>query len=245
MIEAKRTVDDVEALERASWEQEIDATRRGVRADMSRKAAAYYLGIHHTNLSKLRSEGRGPASVQARAGAGGVAKGRNTTVRYTLTDLDAWKEQNTSGSYAEQVLKEQVADLRSYNETAQLKLQVAALQAEARSLREKLKKHGLHFAAADIFQPSEWVMTPDGEVLGHILSVDEPALIEAIALDRIDEVSPADALQRPWSDIDAQTAFADQVKGALLNEVAQIAQHLEAGSLRRAMRQALSEPSTS
>ncbi|WP_448670485.1 helix-turn-helix transcriptional regulator [Pseudoxanthomonas mexicana] len=239
MIEAKRTVDDVEALERASWEQEIDATRRGVRADMSRKAAAYYLGIHHTNLSKLRSEGRGPASVQARAATGGGVKGRNTSVRYTLSDLDAWKEQNTSGSYAEQVLKEQVADLRSSNETAQLKLQVAALQAEARSLREKLRKHGLHFAAADIFQPSEWVMTPDGEVLGHILSVDESALIEAIALDRIDVLSPADALQRPWSDIDQQSQFANEASELLVGLAQQVNRHLDVGKTRLILQSAI------
>lgn len=225
MIEAKRTVEDVEALERASWEEEIDAARRGVKADISRKAAAYYLGIHHTTLSKLRTSGTGPASVQARGAVAG-AKGRNTTVRYTLADLDAWKEQNTSSSYAEQVLKAQLSDLRVANLVKQLKLQLAASEAEARALREKLKKHSLAFDAHDIFQSSEWVMTPDGEVLGHILSVDEPALIEAIAFDRIDEFSLADALQRPWSDIDQQAQFAEVVTSSLQVEKDAIATHL-------------------
>ncbi|WP_447586163.1 helix-turn-helix transcriptional regulator [Pseudoxanthomonas mexicana] len=234
MIEAKRTVEDVEALERASWEEEIDAARRGVKADISRKAAAYYLGIHHTNLSKLRTSGTGPASVQARGGVAG-AKGRNRTVRYTLADLDAWKEQNTSSSYAEQVLKEQLSDLRVANLVAQLKLQLAASEAEARALREKLKKHSLAFDAHDIFQPSEWVMTPDGEVLGHLLTIGDEALIAAIAEDRIDELSPADALQRPWADIDQQMVFADLIKKALADEMAAITQHVEAGTLRRSL----------
>lgn len=234
MIEAKRTVEDVERAEEAQWAKEIDDARKGLRADISRKAAASYLGIHHTNLSKLRTSGQGPASVQARGG------GRNKGVTYTLTDLDAWKEGNRSTTYHEHVLKGKAQELLNANTVSELKLLVAELEATNRSLRDKLKRNGLAFATAlDVTLPSEWVMDLDGYIQGHILTVDDAVLVDAIQHDRIEEMSVVDALQRPWSDIDQHSVFADEVTQVLQATQHQIALHQEAGRNRKQLRDEL------
>jgi len=234
VIEAKRAVEDVERAEEAQWAKEIEDARKGLRADISRKAAASYLGIHHTNLSKLRTSGQGPASVQARGG------GRNKGVTYTLADLDAWKESNRSTTYSEHVLKGRAQELQNANTVSELKLLVAELEATNRSLRDKLKRNGLAFATAlDIAQLDEWVVDQDGFIQGHILTVNDAALLEAIQHDRIDELPIVDALQRPWSDIDQHSMFADEVTQALQAIQHQIALHLEAGRNRNQLRNEL------
>lgn len=234
MIEVKRTVEDVERTEEAQWAKEIEDARKGLRADISRKAAASYLGIHHTNLSKLRTSGTGPASVQARG------KGRNTGVTYRLADLDAWKDGNRSTTYNESVLKGRAQELQNANTVSELKLLVAELEAANRSLRDRLRKNGLAFATAlDVAQPSEWVVDQDGYIQGHILTVDDAALVDAIQHDRIDEMPVVDALQRPWSSMDQQGMFAEEVTHALEATNHQIALHLDAGRSRQQLRDEL------
>ena len=43
--------------------QEIEEARLGLRPYVSRKAAAWYLDIHHVTLSKMHCRGDGPRTV--------------------------------------------------------------------------------------------------------------------------------------------------------------------------------------
>lgn len=218
-----RSNQDVKAAKAHIWEEEIRKAQEGTVADVSQKAAAYYLRMDYTNLSRLRVTDKGPKSIQA---AGG---GRNARVSYRLEDLDEWRDSQVSSSHKERLLKNEIRNIQEKNTIAELMLEVERLKAQLKGNERKLKQ-GLRFAtASDLYDPDEWVFNSNGEVSGHILTVDDNELRSAIAEDRIEELSVLDALKEPWADVDLHKQIADQVAERLdwmMEEVSTRAQSL-------------------
>lgn len=113
------------------YRQEIAEARNGLRHYVSRKAAAWYLGVHHTNLSKMRSKGVGPPALVPNPGAG-----RNSRKLYTLADLDQWiGERKLAGNGSCPALA-QLIELRVREES----LRLASASREVASHVARLKK---------------------------------------------------------------------------------------------------------
>ncbi|WP_369969287.1 helix-turn-helix transcriptional regulator [Stenotrophomonas rhizophila] len=70
------------------WRQEIAEAKQGLRAKISTKAAAHYVGVHHTTLREWVREGQGPQPMQNPAKAGTMA--RNQHLGFSLDALDAF-----------------------------------------------------------------------------------------------------------------------------------------------------------
>lgn len=200
-----RSNQDVKAAKVHIWEEEIRKAQEGTVADVSQKAAAYYLRMDYTNLSRLRVTDKGPKSIQA------VGGGRNARVSYRLEDLDEWRDSQTSSSHKERLLRNEIRDIEEKNTIAQLLLEIERLKAQLKGNERKLKQ-GLGFAtASDLFDLDEWVFNDRREVSGHVLTVDDNELRSAIVEDRIEEISVLDVLKEAWEDVNFHNQIAGQV----------------------------------
>lgn len=68
---------------------------------------------------------------------------------------------------------------------------------------------------ADIMAPQVWATDADGDLLGHVLTVDTEALALAAQMDRLIVCPLADALDRAWSDAEQHAAWTALYAGAL------------------------------
>ena len=190
--------------------QEIAEAKAGTREQVSTLAAAHYLGIHHSTLSKLRTKGLGPKGRIAN-----TRGGKNAKVSYTLAELDAWNKDRTASGYIEQRQKNELADERAELERRALLLELHDLKAENARLQKKLRERGLAFASLfDVTEPMDWLEDERGRILGHVLTAPDSALSEAVV-----RVSLADVLRNEWEDENSRRLFHDAYVAVLHGEV--------------------------
>lgn len=69
--------------------------------------------------------------------------------------------------------------------------------------------------AADIFRPQPWAIGSDGDLLGHLLTVDD-ATFDSVAEECVVELlTLPEALDRLWADLEQRSMWASAYAGAL------------------------------
>ena len=83
---------------------------------------------------------------------------------------------------------------------------------------ERILVRGSEFlfaTVADIFRPQPWAISSDGELLGHLLTVDD-ATFDSVAEECLVELlTLPEALDRHWADIEQRSVWAAAYVGAL------------------------------
>ena len=116
-------------------EREIREAQAGVRHHITRKAAAWYLGMHPQTLSDLQSAGAGPPMVIRSS-----SKRPNVRQLYTLPDLDAWLASRKVTSYGSRERLVVLDALRRKEQLMQLEAEIARLQAKLLRLQKRSDK---------------------------------------------------------------------------------------------------------
>ena len=215
-VEVSRDADALLALldqREAKHIQELAEAQAGVRAVVSREAAARFLGMSTKTLYRIIQKGEGPPFVKRSVGS----RSQNERVYFPYPQLNAWKEAQTQYSSPDQRQK-----LREEAERARLRAELANLEAQAAALRRALRESGdLRIMAFEgltsLTEPHPWVMGPS-RVLGHALIVSDQDLEEGDLI----WLSLEEALAEDWADLAAHGQLTE-IYAAVLEEAAQLA----------------------
>lgn len=202
-LEVSRDADALLALldqREAKHIQEIAEAQAGVRAVVSRDAAARFLGMSTKTLYRIIQKGEGPPFVKRSVGS----RSQNERVYFPYPQLNAWKEAQTQYSSPDQRQK-----LREEAERARLRAELANLEAQAAALRRALRESGdLRIMAFEgltsLTEPHPWVMD-QSRVLGHALIVSDQDLEEGDLI----WLSLEEALAEDWADLAAHGQFTE------------------------------------
>lgn len=208
-LEVSRDADALLALldqREAKHIQELAEAQAGVRAVVSRDAAARFLGMSTKTLYRIIQKGEGPPFVKRSVGS----RSQNERVYFPYPQLNAWKEAQTQYSSPDQRQK-----LREEAERARLRAELANLEAQAAALRRALRESGdLRIMAFEgltsLTEPHPWVMGPS-RVLGHALIVSDQDLEEGDLI----WLSLEEALAEDWADLAAHGQFTEIYVGVL------------------------------
>lgn len=113
-------------------EREIREAQAGVRRYITRRAAAWYLGMHPTTLSDLQTAGAGPPMVIR-----SPAKRANVRQLYTLADLDDWLASRRVTSYGSRERMVVLDALRREEQLMHLEAEISRLQAKLLRLQKR------------------------------------------------------------------------------------------------------------
>jgi hypothetical protein len=116
-------------------EREVREAQAGVRRYITRKAAAWYLGMHPHTLSNLQTAGAGPPMVIR-----SPAKRSNVRQLYTLADLDDWLASRRVTSYGSRERMVVLDALRREEQLMHLEGEIARLQAKLLRLQKRSDK---------------------------------------------------------------------------------------------------------
>nr|WP_313216935.1 hypothetical protein [Stenotrophomonas geniculata] len=191
--------------DKAQWQQEIEEAKSGVRAKVSTKAAAFYLGVHYTTLRAWVRAGEGPEPVKNPSRPGTTAV--NQHMGFTLQSLDRFLKSRegsvvTRGKRSE--VESVLRDVDRIQATIELKMAEDALA----KAREKARRLGvLSFNGIEgIADIHPWLII-EGRIAGHLWVLPEEQIVE-IDLDDVIEASLISALALPWeSDAHRQPYF--------------------------------------
>ena len=123
--------------DRNAYDREIGDARAGRHPFISTKAAAWYLKMHETTLSRLNCRGLGPASIVRNP-----TKGRNARKFYRLADLDEWLELRNARTWTERVNLTQLDQLVSDERRLRAQQRVTLVKASTTKLSKKLPEGG-------------------------------------------------------------------------------------------------------
>ncbi|WP_157806568.1 hypothetical protein [Stenotrophomonas maltophilia] len=181
--------------DKAQWQQEIEEAKSGVRAKVSTKAAAFYLGVHYTTLRAWVRAGEGPEPVKNPSRPGTTAV--NQHMSFTLQSLDRFLKSREGSSVTRGKRSEVESVLRDVDRiqaTIELKMAEDALA----KAREKARRLGvLSFNGLEgIADIHPWLII-EGRIAGHLWVLPEEQIVE-IDLDDVIEASLISALALPW-----------------------------------------------
>jgi hypothetical protein len=83
---------------------------------------------------------------------------------------------------------------------------------------ERILVRGMRFVldtAADILRPQPWAVSPEGDLLGHILTVDDAVFDSVAAECRVEILTLPDALNLDWGDLEQRSLWASAYVAAL------------------------------
>lgn len=181
--------------DKAQWQEEIEEAKSGVRAKVSTKAAAFYLGVHYTTLRAWVRAGEGPEPVKNPSRPGTTAV--NQHMGFTLQSLDRFLKSREGSSITRGKRSEVESVLRDVDRiqaTIELKIAEDALA----KAREKARRLGvLSFNGLEgVSDIHPWLVI-EGRIAGHLWSLPEEQVIQNDLEDTV-EVSLIDALALPW-----------------------------------------------
>ncbi len=205
--------------DKAQWQQEIEEAKSGVRAKVSTKAAAFYLGVHYTTLRAWVRAGEGPEPVKNPSRPGTTAV--NQHMGFTLQSLDRFLKSREGSSVTRGKRSEVESVLRDVDRIqATIKLKMAE-DALAKA-REKARRLGvLSFNGLEgIADIHPWLIT-EGRIAGHLWVLSEEQLVE-IDLDDVIEVSLISALALPWKSDAHRQPYAEVAQIELNSLIASI-----------------------
>jgi hypothetical protein len=119
------------------FRQEIADARSGVRPYVTRKAAAWYLGMHWTSLTKLQKEGLGPPSI-----VHDRSKQTNAHQFYELSDLDAWMSSRKVRFYGDKADISTLDLLKRREQAMKLQAEISRMKERLGRLQRRLAKDG-------------------------------------------------------------------------------------------------------
>lgn len=190
----------------AKIEHEIAQAKDGLRAVLSREAAAAYLGISTKTLFRLIQRGEGPPYQKNE----GTSRSNNERVYFPFDQLRTWQEARTQ--YSSPAQREKLAEEAKRNE---LRRRMAELEAEHAALQRALRESGdrkiLAFdALTDLLAPHSWLL--DGDSLaGHVLAVEDATLERG----EVVVMTVEEALLEDWADIRAHAQMAEAFREVL------------------------------
>lgn len=117
------------------FEREIREAQAGIRRHVTRKAAAWYLGMHPHTLSELQTAGAGPPMVIR-----SPAKRPNVPQLYLLADLDDWLASRRVSSYGSRERMVVLDALRREEQLMHLEAEISRLQAKLLRLHKRSEK---------------------------------------------------------------------------------------------------------
>ncbi|MBH1655316.1 MULTISPECIES: helix-turn-helix domain-containing protein [Stenotrophomonas] len=187
------------------WRQEIAEAKQGLRAKISTKAAAHYVGVHHTTLREWVREGQGPQPMQNPAKAGTMA--RNQHLGFSLDALDAFLA-SRSGEPITRGKRTDADDV--VRKAERIEALIALKEAEDRLAKARARARRLGVVAyaslADVLEIQPWV-TLGGRIAGHAWAVDDTTF-NAADEDQW-EGTLEEALAQPWASTEARQAYQD------------------------------------
>ncbi len=205
--------------DKALWQEEIAEAKSGLRAKVSTKAAAFYLGVHYTTLRVWVRAGEGPDPVKNPSRPGTTAV--NQHMGFTLQSLDRFLKSREGSSVtrgkrseAESVLR----DVDRIQATIELKMAEDALA----NARERARRLGvLSFNGLEgVSDIHPWLII-EGRIAGHLWVLPEEQLRE-IDLDDVIEVSLISALALPWKSDAHRQPYAEVAQFELNSLIAAI-----------------------
>lgn len=198
-------------VERA--ELELRRARDGLQAHVSVLAASVYLNVSTRTLQDWRSRNEPPEFVKS-------GQGPTSKVFYPWDRLVAFAQRLTM-PLSQRTDEEELERLRQQQAQAELRdeldrLRRASGQATARLKRRERQgdQRMLGFAFADVTLPEPWVLHGD-RLAGHLFELDEAAQLDALDQGWVEALSLADALQRPWTQLDERKRWHDAFIGAM------------------------------
>ncbi|HHA2457764.1 TPA: helix-turn-helix transcriptional regulator [Stenotrophomonas maltophilia] len=205
--------------DKGQWQQEIEEAKSGVRAKVSTKAAAFYLGVHYTTLRAWVRAGEGPEPVKNPSRPGTTAV--NQHMGFTLQSLDRFLKSRegsvvTRGKRSE--VESVLRDVDRIQATIELKMAEDALA----KAREKARRLGvLSFNGLEgITDIHPWLIT-EGRIAGHLWVLPEEQIVE-IDLDDVIETSLISALALPWKSDAHRQPYAEVAQFELNSLIASI-----------------------
>ncbi|TAA41583.1 hypothetical protein [Pseudoxanthomonas winnipegensis] len=213
-MKANRSTDEAEQKLQARYAQEIkdaeDArnnkdSKTGAKL-ISMGAAAQYLKMSRTMLSRLNSSGQGPESSTL-----STSKAPNAHKSYTLDALDAYVVNKSS-----QQQKSQSKPTVSASALQDILDRMLAMEEEQRMMRKILMRNGLMFTTfAQLDMPVDFAMNPQGQILGLIEFIEDDVLDAS----PIVTMSTRDALEEPWASLEAYTEVSTVVEEFVAEQV--------------------------
>ncbi|HIE4341206.1 TPA: helix-turn-helix transcriptional regulator [Stenotrophomonas maltophilia] len=205
--------------DKAQWQQEIEEAKSGIRAKVSTKAAAFYLGVHYTTLRAWVRAGEGPEPVKNPSRPGTTAV--NQHMGFTLQSLDRFLKSREGSSVTRGKRSEVESVLRDVDRiqaTIELKMAEDALA----KAREKARRLGvLSFNGIEgIADIHPWLII-EGRIAGHLWVLPEEQL-EEIDLDDVIETSLISALALPWESDAHRQPYAEVAQFELNSLIASI-----------------------
>lgn len=88
---------------------------------------------------------------------------------------------------------------------------------------------------ADLLAPQPWALDEDGNILGHLLTVEDVVYLAAVADDRVDGLTLGEAFGLPWVNLDEREAWTRVYADALRAMAEEAEGQLEAQRRREAL----------
>ena len=95
---------------------------------------------------------------------------------------------------------------------------------------------GLRFATlADLLAPQPWALNDNGEVLGHLLTVEDAVYLAAVEGEHVDALTLEEVFGLPWACLDERAAWTRLYADALRAMAEKAEAQLEAQRRREAL----------
>jgi len=205
-IETVRSEDDYRTKLQCALDQELSRAAAGLTLAVSTKAAAQFLGVHFDTLGEWRRRSP-PLGPPFQKGAGQVGGRANQHVKYLYQDLVDWRQARAGKTAKERRLITEGDTLQQQIKELELELALAEMKAKLAKLKKAAGRTLALATLADCASVThEWALI-DGEIAGHVLTVSDEVLDQALDGGEIWEGTLADALLEPWSSVDARDPF--------------------------------------
>ena len=213
-IEAVRSEEDFRAKAEKAWQAEISRAQSMGSGLVSAKAAAWFLGIHADTLGewRRRTPPMGPRFMKA---SGSAVNGPNQRVKYDYDALVEWKDGQQASTPKERRLLQELDLMKQQLRVKELERQLH----EARQLAAKAQKNAGRYVALDSYhdcfvEAHAWAFV-GGRIAGHVLTVSDEVLDQALDAGEVWESTLADALLEPWASPDSRDPFDAAMESAI------------------------------
>lgn len=215
MIEVVRSEEEYRALADAALDRELERAKAGLTPSVSSKAAARFLGVHVDTLGQWRRR-TPPLGPAFQKGAGDNEGGANQHVRYLMSDLEEWQSARKGRTVKERRLVDELERVRQRARELEMELELQSLRDQVARMTKKTGRVLALETVRECMQlRHEWVVA-EGLIEGHVLTVADEKLAEALEKGLVIEATLYQSLTLPWSCIDAREAFALPMSAALV-----------------------------
>lgn len=216
-IELQRTEEQYLALQATAVDRELERAAAGLPPPtVSTKAAAKFLGVHFDTLGEWRRRSP-PLGPPFQKGAGQVGAGLNQHVRYLYADLVEWQNARLGKSPKERRLQNDLDLAQQRVRELELELSLRQAKEELAKLQKKLGRIANLATLQDVAVMShDWALVGD-RIAGHVLTVDDVTIAQALAEGDVWEGTIEDALAQPWVSTDARQSYQDAFVAVLTN----------------------------